>query len=281
MTDTVQRALTQGRALLVEAGIPTPDLDARWLMAAILGMPPDRVILHLPDPLDDAQAFAFRNALLARVEGRPLSHILGGRWFYGRWFRVTADVLDPRPDTETLVDLALSAPFERVLDLGTGSGCILLSLLAESGTSTGLGVDVSDAALEVASENQIALDLQARAELIQSDWYSAVEGRFDLIVSNPPYISEAAYADLDRGVRDYEPRLALTPGGDGLAPYRVIAADAARFLTPSGRLLVEIGFDQGQAVAAIFAASGLEDVRVHPDINNKDRVVSASAPAAN
>ncbi|WP_430448097.1 peptide chain release factor N(5)-glutamine methyltransferase [Rhodophyticola sp.] len=276
---TIQTALTAGRDRLRAAGLDGADRDARWLMAGALGVPPDRVILRLQDPLGDPAARSFETAIARRLDREPVSHILGGRWFYGRWFRVTRDVLDPRPETETLVDLALSAPFSTVLDLGTGTGCILLSLLAVRPGATGLGTDISPEALAVADRNATGLGLSDKLDLRLSDWTADVTGRFDLIVSNPPYISAAEMADLAPDVRDHEPHLALTDGGDGLAAYRAITAGAPHHLARGGRLLVEIGWTQGPAVSALFRAAGLEEIAVHSDMDGRPRVVSGRARA--
>ncbi|WP_227284040.1 peptide chain release factor N(5)-glutamine methyltransferase [Boseongicola sp. H5] len=276
---TIQTALTAGRDRLRAAGLDGADRDARWLMAGALGVPPDRVILRLQDPLGDPAARSFETAIARRLDREPVSHILGGRWFYGRWFRVTRDVLDPRPETETLVDLALSAPFSTVLDLGTGTGCILLSLLAVRPGATGLGTDISPEALAVADRNATGLGLSDKLDLRLSDWTADVTGRFDLIVSNPPYISATEMADLAPDVRDHEPHLALTDGGDGLAAYRAITAGAPHHLARGGRLLVEIGWTQGPAVSALFRAAGLEEIAVHSDMDGRPRVVSGRARA--
>ena len=207
-----------------------------------------------------------------RAAGEPMSHILGYRDFWEHRFEVTADVLDPRPDTETLVAAALEAPFSRVLDLGTGSGCILLSLLAARNHATGLGTDLSEAALAVAGRNARRLGVQDRAALIRSDWWQAVTGSFDLIVSNPPYIAADEMAALQPEL-SYEPRMALTDEGDGLSAYRVLVSGVPAHLAPGGRLMVEIGPSQGAEVAAMFEAAGLESVEIRPDIDGRDRVV--------
>lgn len=213
---------------------------------------------------------------VARRENRePMAHILGGRYFWNHRFKVTADVLDPRPDTETLVELALSEPFDRVLDLGTGSGCIVISVLAERRAATGVGTDISDAALAVAAQNIAIGEVETQLTLLKSDWFSSVTGTFDLIVSNPPYIAASEMADLQPEVRDFEPHLALTDQNDGLSAYRTIAADAPRFLTPGGRLLVETGFAQADAVTQIFKGAGLENIACQVDLAGKHRVVSA------
>ncbi|WP_010140824.1 peptide chain release factor N(5)-glutamine methyltransferase [Oceanicola sp. S124] len=271
-----RRALALAGQRLAEAGVPDPGRDARRLLAHVLGIAAERLSVEMPADLGD-RAAAFDAAVTRRVAREPLSHITGSRLFWGRSFAVTADVLDPRPETEALVAHALEAPFARVLDLGTGSGCLLLTLLAERPQARGQGVDLSPAALAVAGRNRAALGLEDRAELTVSDWFGAVSGRFDLIVSNPPYITEAEMAGLSPEVLR-EPAMALSPGGDGLDSYRVIAAQAGAHLLPGGRLAVEIGWRQGAAVAALFAAAGLEQVAIHPDMDGRDRVVAARAP---
>lgn len=272
---TAAEALRVAVARLQDAGIDTAARDARRLLAHALGIAPDRVNLHLHDPLDDAGAAAFAAAIKARVARQPVSQIIGRRSFYGRDFKVSRDTLDPRPDTEVLVEQALSAGFGRILDLGTGTGCILLSCLAEQPQAQGLGTDISAPALAVAIANAAALGLSDRARFLRSNWWEAVEGTFDLIVSNPPYIAAGEMATLAPEVREWEPHLALTPGGDGLDAYRVLAAGAAAHLQPGGRILVEIGPRQGAAVRALFERAGLCAVRVIPDLDGRDRVVGA------
>lgn len=272
---TAAFALRDATARLAAAGVPDPARDARLLLAHALGIAPDRVLLALQDPLPATAAARFDAALAARAQRQPVSQITGQRLFWGRSFRVTADVLDPRPETETLIAAALQRPFARVLDLGTGSGAILLTLLAERPEATGLAVDLSPAALDVARTNAENLGLAERAAFQQSDWLANVVGQFDLIVSNPPYIAAAEMADLSPEVRDWEPHLALTPGGDGLDAYRVIAAQVPAHLAPDGQLMVEIGPQQGQAVAELFTAAGLHTARILQDFDGRDRVVAA------
>lgn len=272
---TVAQALRAGAARLAEAGIEAG--DARYLLAHVLGVTRDRLVLLGADTLSEAQAQAFDTALSRRIVHEPVAKIIGQRVFWGRSFRVTGDVLDPRPDTETLIAEALAGPVPaRVLDLGTGSGCIALTLLAEWPQAQGVATDISPAALEVATGNAAALGVAARARLILSDWFADVDGMFDLIVSNPPYISAEEMADLAPEVLDHDPHLALSPGGDGLAPYRVIAARGQEYLAEGGRLLLEIGWKQGADVAALLAVQGWRDIRILPDLDGRDRVVAAT-----
>jgi len=275
----VQDALRRAVPLLREAGIEDAARDARVLLAHALGIGHDRLTLALQDDLTDAQAALYDQALAARMARQPVAQIVGRRLFWGLSFRVTRDTLDPRPETETLVAEALKEPFLKLLDLGTGTGCILLSCLKSMPMARGLGVDVSEAALAVAEGNARDLDLDARARFRKSDWFAEVSGAFDLILSNPPYIAADEMPGLAAEVRDWEPHQALTPGGDGLDAYRAITRGAGGRLMPGGRLLVEIGPTQGAAVAALFRDAGLETVQVLPDLDGRDRVVLGRKPA--
>ena len=271
-------ALAPAVAQLAAAGIDTAARDARILLAHAMGLDAGRLTLNLQDDLMAWQEAAFSEHIAARSSRQPVSQIIGQRLFWGLPFRVTRDTLDPRPETETLVAEALSQPFQKMLDLGTGTGCILLSCLNGMPEAEGTGADISTAALVVAQGNAQALGLADRARFVQSDWFASVTGAFDLIVSNPPYIAADEMATLAPEVREWEPHLALTPGGDGLDAYRTIAAGAIKRLMPGGRLLVEIGPTQGKAVAALFTCAGLEDLRIPPDMDGRDRVVAAVRP---
>jgi release factor glutamine methyltransferase len=275
-----QDALRRAVPLLRDAGIEDGARDARVLLAHALGIGHDRLTLKLQDEMTEPQAALYDAALVARIARQPVAQITGRRLFWGLSFRVTRDVLDPRPETETLVVEALKVPFLKVLDLGTGTGCILLSCLKGMPMARGLGTDISDAALQVAVGNTRDLGLEARARFRKSDWFGQVTGAFDLIVSNPPYIAAEEMPALAPEVRDWEPHLALTPGGDGLDAYRTIARGAGARLLPGGRLLVEIGPTQGQAVAALFEAEGFAAIRILPDMDGRDRVVAAVKPGA-
>ncbi|WP_424943342.1 peptide chain release factor N(5)-glutamine methyltransferase [Aliiroseovarius crassostreae] len=275
---TAQILLGQATRRLSEAGIEGAGKDARALLAHVLGVDRGRLTLILPDPVTPDQNRAFDRAIEARITRQPVAQIIGKRLFYGRDFIVTGDVLDPRPETEDLVAAALSAPFETVLDLGTGSGCILLTLLAERTRATGQGVDLSQGALGIANQNAQALNVADRATFHEGSWFEPIAGRFDLIVSNPPYITADEMPGLSPDVLDWEPHMALTPGGDGLAAYREIAARSPAHLTPGGRVMVEIGPTQGQTVSEIFAQAGLQQIEIRRDFDGRDRVVCASLP---
>ena len=276
-----QALLSEGVQVLRAAGIDGAARDARWLLAHALEVPQDRLTLALHDPVTEAQAARFRAAIAARARHQPVAQITGQRLFWGRAFRVTPDVLDPRPETETLIATALEQSFARLLDLGTGSGAILATLLAECPGATGVGVDLSPAALGIAQGNAQALGVASRASFLRSDWCAGVSGQYDLIVSNPPYIGVQEVAELAPETRDWEPRMALVPAGcdgTGLAAYRVIAAQAPAHLAPGGRLIVELGPGQGPAVLALFAQAGLIQGRLVDDLTGRARVALAHTP---
>lgn len=265
---TYQEMVRAGAERLRAADLPDPFTDARRLLSGLA----DGSLAAMGRDEVPAQIASDYDARITECAAhRPVSHILGWREFWGRRFLVNEAVLDPRPETETLVAAALDAgPFDTVLDLGTGSGAILLTLLAERPSAHGLGTDISVEALAVARQNQDALKIE-RAHFLHSDWLTQVTGQFDLVVSNPPYIAADEMAGLSRRVHEHEPHLALTPGGDGLAPYRIIARNISPHLKPGTRILLEIGPTQGEAVCALFAPLGRVDIL--PDLDGRDRVV--------
>ncbi|SFR10720.1 peptide chain release factor N(5)-glutamine methyltransferase [Poseidonocella sedimentorum] len=270
---TAGKALAEAVARLRAAGVADPARDARRLLAHAARIEASRVTLIAPEDLAPDIARNFETLVMRREARVPVSHLVGERAFYGRQFTVSRHVLDPRPETEILVEAALAEPFAEVLDLGTGSGCILVTLLAERAGAVGVGVDISEAACLVAATNAVRHEVADRAEILLSDWFGAVTGRFDLIVANPPYIAEAEMAGLEPDVRDHEPHLALTDGADGLSAYRAIAAGVGGHLAPGGRLLVEIGPTQGAPVREIFVQAGFARVEVLRDLDGRDRVV--------
>lgn len=271
---TVAAALRAAARLLAGHGIAGAAGDARHLMAHVLGVEPGRLILMGDDQLDPVQRDRFRQLLQRRAAREPVSHLTGRRLFHGRYFAVGPDVLDPRPETETLVAAALQEDFDTVLDLGTGSGAIVLSLLAERPAAHGVGTDLSARALDVAGRNARQLGVADRCTLVQGDWFAGLSDRFQLVVSNPPYIAAREMPGLAPELA-HEPRMALTDGGDGLGAYRAIAAGACRHLAPGGRLLLEIGPTQAAAVVALLRDAGLADITVLPDMDGRDRVVGA------
>lgn len=274
---TAAQVMVAATARLRAAGVPDPARDARVLLAHAARIEASRVTLIAPEDLAPDIAERYEQLIALRVIRVPVSHLLGEREFYGRRFKVSGDVLDPRPETECLIEAAIAVPYQNVLDLGTGSGCILVTLLAEQPKATGLGVDLSEAACLQASANAVLHRVQARADIRQSDWFEKVEGQFDLIVSNPPYIALDEMQGLSTEVRIHEPEMALTDGGDGLAAYRQIAKEVVLYLKPGGRVLVEIGPTQASAVAALFEQAGLQHIRVVQDLDGRDRVVCADS----
>ena len=274
MTKTIGIAIFEAARQLSIAGIDGSQLDARVLMSSVLKVAPYQASLIADKCLTKAQLEEFSKVIQRRLRRVPVSHILGYRDFFEHRFIVTPDVLDPRPETELLVVEALKESFQNVLDLGTGSGCILLSLLAKKTNVQGVGIDISAAAISIARRNAKNLRLESRVNLNVSDWFSNVGKRkFDLIVSNPPYVHPNQLELLSPEVL-HEPMLALTDNEDGLNAFKEIATNAQKFMVAGGRLIFEIGFDQGPAVADILNISGFQDIRVLPDLNGSDRIVS-------
>ena len=274
MSVTVAEALRAAAARLTEAGVPDAARDARRLMAEALRVSPDRLTLMASDGLTGEAGDRLEAMIVARSARHPVSRIFGRRAFWGRDFTVTPDVLDPRPETEILIERALAGPApRRFLDLGTGSGAILVTLLAEWPEARGIGTDMSDAALIVAAGNARRHGVEGRADFRRADWFDGTCGQFDLIVSNPPYIPEAEISGLAPEVRLYEPVMALSPGPEGLEACRRIAHGLARALVPGGRALIEIGAGQGESARAVFEAAGAGPVMLHPDLDGRDRVV--------
>ncbi len=276
---TLVSAWTGSKRRLQSAGVDSPVIDARLLVQAAAGATRVDIISDPHRPLTEDQSAELEGFLARRERREPISHILGVKGFWKIMLRVTPDVLTPRPETETILDVVLPdlAEFQRfrVLDLGVGSGAILLAILSERPNAVGLGVDVSEEALAVARENASNLGLAGRTALLRGDWTAGLEDEgFDVVVSNPPYIASDAIDALAPEVKDHEPRLALDGGRDGLDAYRRLAEEIPRVLRAGGRFAVEIGFDQGLAVRDLFTRDGLEDVRVVRDLSDRDRVVT-------
>lgn len=279
MALSLVKAWAMARRRLEEADIDGPVIDARLLLEAAAGASRTDIVTDPHRPLTDEQAAALEGFLARREAREPVSHILGRRGFWKIMLKVTPDVLTPRPDTESILDVVLGEFAEdeafQMLDLGVGSGAILLAILAERPHARGLGVDVSPAALEVARENAAMLQLSDRASLEQGVWAEGLpDAHYDLVVSNPPYIATAEIETLDPEVRDHEPRLALDGGRDGLDAYRLLAPEILRVLKPGGRFAVEIGASQKTPVENLFRAAGAEGVRTTRDLAQRDRVVA-------
>lgn len=265
-------------------GIDTALLDARLLAAEVLGLEPRALFArqHLEPTTAERDRF---DALLARRLARePMSHLLGRRGFWSIEVAVTADTLDPRADTETVIEAVLATLSDRtgalrLLDLGTGTGCILLALLTELGHASGLGIDKSPEALAVALRNAEALGLAGRARFRLGDWGSGLEPGFDVIVSNPPYIPDDDIEGLEPEVARFEPRLALAGGTDGLDCYRALAPQIARLLAPGGVAVLEVGQGQAGAVAGLLTEAGLVLRGVRTDLGGVERCVIAGREA--
>lgn len=279
---TVASALTETAAALAAAGIGAPRREARVLLGIALSLEPLALLTAPERPVLDAEMSALAAALSRRLAGEPPSRIRGSREFWSLDFAIAPGVLDPRPDTERLVECALAhvqtrrgEPL-RILDLGAGSGCILLSLLHELPAAFGVGIDRSPAAVAVARSNARRLGLSGRSTWICGDWAAPLGGGFDLIVANPPYIPAGQIATLDRGVRAFDPAPALDGGPDGLAAYRRLIPAMPELLADSGAVFLEVGVGQAPRVAALAAAAGLRS-RIALDLAGIPRVVGMFA----
>ena len=259
--------------------MPEARREAGSLLSFVLGKDRTFLISHAEDPVDDDSVGRLRGFVERRAAGEPLQYITGVQDFYGREFRVTPDVLIPRPETELLVEAAIEVSSSKdafICDVGTGSGCIAITLLCEMAGARAVAVDKSAAALEIAKLNAAQQAVDDRAAFVVSDCFDALdrgENQFDLIVSNPPYVSEAALTGLQREVRDHEPLVALSPGPDGLSVIRRLLSEAPAYLKPNGHLLMEIGFDQGEAVRSLIDEAVWCLLEVRPDLQCIPRIV--------
>ena len=266
------------RTRFAESGLATPDLDARILMRHFLDLTDADLITGQGTP-SATQLTALEAAIARRLAGEPVSRILGYREFWGMRFKITPDTLDPRPDTERLVEMAIESlrdqPPCRILDLGTGSGCILLALLKEFPQASGIGLDINPGAVDVSRENMENNGLSGRATFYVSDWTDSLpdSGPFDLIVSNPPYIPESHIESLSREVRNHDPILALVGGADGLDAYKIIITEIKKLLSPQGICLFEIGQNQDADVGRLVEEAGLTVRRIGADLSGILRVL--------
>lgn len=271
--------LRAARARLAAGGIGTPDIDARMLVSGLLGLDAKDMILHGDRPVEPSQSERLEEALLRRLAGEPVHRILGARPFFGLELALSPDTLEPRPDTEILVEAVV--PFVRrraaeagscsIADMGTGTGAIGLSLLSLCPEARCTGVDLSRGALRTAMENARRAGLEERFATVESDWFQSISARFDVIVANPPYVRTREIESLAREVREHDPRLALDGGEDGLDAYRIIGRDAARHLERGGLVAVEFGFDQADAVEDIFRRCGFRVASRHADLGGHVR----------
>lgn len=278
MSLTLLKAWQSAKGRLEAVGLDSPVIDARLLVEAAADATRADIVTDPHRPLSPDQETTLEDYLARRERRQPVSHILGRKGFWKIMLSVTPDVLTPRPDTEVIVDYVLKQfPEEMaftILDLGVGSGAIVLSILAERPRAKGLATDISDEALAVARENAANLGLSSQLAFARGDWTDGLaDASFDVIVSNPPYIATEVIETLDPEVKDHEPRLALDGGADGLDHYRRLAPQIMRVLKPGGAFAVEIGYDQKDAVEALFNDAGANDVWTIKDLSNNDRVV--------
>ena len=276
---SIVEALKEASRILARAGVPEARREASSLLSFVLRKDRTFLISHAEDPVDDSSLDQLREFVERRATGEPLQYITGVQDFFGREFRVTPDVLIPRPETELLVEATLEVVVRDkafLCDVGTGSGCIAVTLLCEIPEARAVAVDKSPAALEIAKLNAARHSVEDRAVFLVSDCFDALdpnEYQFDLIVSNPPYVSETAISGLQREVRDHEPLVALSPGPDGLSVIRRLLSEAPAYLKPNGYMLMEIGFDQGEKVRSLIDPTVWSLVEVRPDLQSIPRIV--------
>jgi release factor glutamine methyltransferase len=275
---TVAAALREGAAALSRSGIEDAGGDVRRLLAAALDVPSAALLREPERVLSDAELAALARSIARRAGREPVSRILGERHFWGRPFTITQATLDPRPDTETLIAAALEIAAgegwerPRILDVGTGSGCLLLTLLCELDSASGTGTDISAEALGVARDNAQRLGVAERASWLQADLLETVLGPFHMMVANPPYVRTSDIECLEAEVRNFDPRIALDGGADGLAFYRRLAARGPG-VVPHGWIVMEVGYDQADAVVSIFSGIARQ-AHVHRDVTGKRRCVA-------
>jgi release factor glutamine methyltransferase len=277
-TPLLREVLRHAEALLREAGVDTPELDARLLMGAALGMTREHMLIHATARLNQAQVTRVLGFIARRVDREPVSRILGRREFWNLDFHLSPATLDPRPDSETLIDEALAgipdkkAPLS-ILDLGTGTGCLLLALLSELPNAAGTGIDQSEEAVTTATANARRLGLGQRARFAVGDWGAGLTERFDLVISNPPYIPEAEIQTLAPEVVRFDPVAALAGGPDGLDAYRTIVRQLPNLLKPKGKIIFEVGAGQSADVAALLSEAGFNSIGMRRDLAGVERAV--------
>lgn len=277
-TPLLREVLRHAEALLREAGVDTPELDARILMGASLGMTREHMLIHATARLNPAQVGRVLGFIARRVDREPVSRILGRREFWSLDFQLSPATLDPRPDSETLIDEALAGIPDRkaplsILDLGTGTGCLLLALLSELPNAAGTGIDWSEEAVATATANARRLGLGHRARFAAGDWGTGLSERFDLVVSNPPYIPEAEIETLAPEVVRFDPVAALVGGPDGLDAYRMIIAQLPNLLKSNGKVIFEVGAGQSGDVSALLASAGFGGIGTRRDLGGVKRAV--------
>ncbi|WP_404421596.1 peptide chain release factor N(5)-glutamine methyltransferase [Thalassospira australica] len=281
---TLGTLMTEAVAALRDAGIENARMDARILLSDAAGVDGSRIAAWPEDTVTMDKAKTFRSMVARRLKHEPVSRILGQRDFWRHSFRLSPETLDPRPDSETIVELALDwledANAPTVLDFGTGTGCLLLSIIGDLQKASGLGIDISEGAVTCARENANRLGLADQVEFRVSDWDSAItdaerKAGFDLIVSNPPYITQADMEKLSPEVRQYDPRLALTDEGDGLGAYRILSQVAFSLVKPAGFVIFEIGQGQEKDVSRLLVEAGFVGIEYREDLGGIVRCVAA------
>ena len=278
MEETCYNLFIFGRERLKEVGISNAARESKKILAFVTNHEYSALNWMQEFKISKELKFKFIDLIEQRVSGAPISKIIGKRLFFNSEFFVNENVLDPRPETEVVVSVALEKNFSTVLDLGTGTGCIVISLLKERPDVVGVSVDISKECLNVAKINAETNGVLDRVKFIHSDWFSNVTSRFDLIVSNPPYIGLSELNDLSREVKNFDPKVALFGGRDGLNCYEAIFNDVSRFLNPGGRLITEVGYAQSSIVKKFFLNSGFIDIKVTKDLDLNNRVVSGHLP---
>lgn len=278
---TLAAAVADARTRFVAAGLADAAIEARLLIGGLLGLSSTEVFTGGDRVLTGEEAGLVEKAVVRRLKREPVHRILGSREFHGMDLLISRETLEPRPDTEILVETLLpyvgqivaAKGAARLLDLGTGTGAIILAVLKEIPETKGIGSDISQDALNTAMRNAVRLGLAERFDAVESRWFDAITGRFDIIVSNPPYIRSYVIPALEPEVRDFDPLAALDGGPDGLDAYRAIAAGAGDFLEKDGMIGVEIGFDQKDTVTAIFRDAGFKLAQARRDYGDNDRVL--------
>lgn len=280
MTTTISKTLLEGTQILAKAGVPDARREATTLLAHVFNRDRTFLIAHGEEMVPTDLLAQFRTFVERRASGEPSQYVTGSQDFYGRTFLVSPDVLIPRPETELLIEATCKYINDQsatvsICDVGTGSGCIAITLLHELRGAQAIGTDISEAAITVAEKNAQAHKVTDRVSFVISDCFDRVPAQlsFDIIVSNPPYVSAAAVPGLQREVRDHEPLVALSPGPDGLSIIRRLIQDAPRFLKDDGLLIMEIGFDQGEATEALIDPKVLDLLTIMPDLAGIPRIV--------
>ncbi len=278
---TLRDALAMGAQVLTDASIPSAPLDARLLLLHATGYSNEAIILNPEQVLAENVLYQYLQLVARRASHEPIAYILQKKSFWSLDFHVTRDTLIPRPDSETLIELSLECIKDRsklahIVDLGTGSGCLLLSLLSELPQGNGTGIDSSAKALEVALRNTKDLGFEHRTTFIESNWCEKLDRKADIIISNPPYIAPDEMPQLQKSVAAYEPHSALCDGVDGLDAYRAIAGQAKHHLNPNGFCVVELGFGQAKAVRSLFQSEGWNVTTIKRDLAGVERALAAT-----